>query len=397
MRQGRLTRRCQACGRDAAGRRCACGSDRVAWSFSVDVNRAGEPRKQVHRSGFATRAAAVAAMAEVQARAANDEPEPTTMAVSQWLEQWLASRSGDLRGSTLASYQMMARLYVIPTIGGMLLRSVTKARLRALYQQLAEKGGHSGRPLSAKTVHNVAVMLVKVFGDAIEDRLLPGPNPAERAHRLPTGRPDMQTWTGEQVGRFLASVSGDRLLCMWRLAFATGMRRGELLGLRWRDVDLDGAALSVQQTWVRDVDGLAFGAPKTAKGRRRIALDAETVATLRTHKRAQATDRIRAGSLWKDNDLAFAREDGSPIDPDVVSQLFERLATRSGLPRIRFHDIRHTHASLLLAAGVHAKVVSERLGHASVTITLDTYSHVLPGLQEDAADRLAAAISRPAR
>ncbi|MGD0018482.1 MAG: site-specific integrase [Candidatus Limnocylindrales bacterium] len=126
-------------------------------------------------------------------------------------------------------------------------------------------------------------------------------------------------------------------------------------------------------------------------------MDAETVATLRTHKRAQAIERIRAGSLWRDNDLAFARADGSPIDPDVVSQLFERLATRAGLPRIRFHDIRHTHASLLLAAHVHAKVVSERLGHASVTITLDTYSHVLPGLQEDAADRLAAAISRPAR
>ena len=397
MRQGRLTRRCRACGRDAAGRRCACGSDRMAWSFLVDVNRVGEPRKQMHRSGFSTRAAAIAAMAEAQARATRNDPEPTKLPVGAWVEQWLASRRSDLRGTTLASYRGMNKLYVTPAIGALPLRSVTRARLRALYQQLGESGGRGGRPLSPKTVHNVAVMLVKIFGDAIEDRLLAGPNPAERAHRLPTARHDMKTWTGQQVASFLASTSGDRLSCLWRLAFATGMRRGELLGLRWSDIYLDGASLSVQQTRVRGADGLTYSAPKTTNGRRRIALDTETIATLRAHRRAQAAERLRAGPIWHDADLVFAREDGSPIDPDVVSQAFDRMTARADLPRIRMHDIRHTHASLLLAAGVHPKVVSERLGHASVTITLDTYSHVLPGLQEDAAARLAAVIGGSAR
>ena len=396
MRQGRLTRRCLECGRDTSSRRCGCGSDRLVWSFTVDVNRVGEPRKQVHRSGFATRAAAVAGMAEIQAKAERGEPEPTKMTVAQWFDRWLASRRGELRGSTFANYQMAARTYILPAIGNMALRSVTKARLRELYQNLAEKGGRNGRSLSPKTVHNVAVILVKVFGDAIEDRLLPGPNPAERAHKLPASRIDMRTWTGGQVASFLDTVADDRLFCLWRVAFFTGMRRGELLGLRWRDIDLDGAAFSVQQTYVRGAEGLAYGAPKTAKGRRRITLDAQTVGILRAHKRAQASLRIRAGSIWKDNDLVFAREDGSPIDPDVVSTQFDRLSAGAGLPRIRLHDIRHTHATLLLLAGVHPKVVSERLGHSSITITLDTYSHVLPGLQEDAVDRLADLIGRRA-
>ncbi|MGD0121711.1 MAG: site-specific integrase [Candidatus Limnocylindrales bacterium] len=207
----------------------------------------------------------------------------------------------------------------------------------------------------------------------------------------------MRTWTGRQVAGFLDFVGSDRLFCLWRVAFFTGMRRGELLGLRWRDVDLDGAALSIQQTYIRGAEGLGYGAPKTAKGRRRITLDAETVGILRAQKRAQATLRIRAGSIWKDNDLVFAREDGSPIDPDVVSTQFYRLTARAGLPRIRLHDIRHTHATLLLMAGVHPKVVSERLGHSSILITLDTYSHVLPGLQEDAVDRFAAVVGAKAR
>ena len=162
---------------------------------------------------------------------------------------------------------------------------------------------------------------------------------------------------------------------------------------RWRSCPVLGATLSVQQTRIRGAEGLAYGSPKTAKGRRRIALDAATVVALRAHRRAQqAAERLLAGSIWQDEDLVFCRQDGQPLDPDSVSQSFERLGARAGLPRIRLHDARHTAASLLLAAGVHPKVVQERLGHATIATTLDTYSHVLPGLGEDAAERLAAAI-----
>jgi integrase len=330
-------------------------------------------------------------MRAAQSRAETGSPEPTRLTVGAWLEAWLDSRKSDLRGGTLASYRGMTRLYVVPELGRVPLRTVTRARLRTLYADLADHGGHDRGPLSPKTIHNVATMLVKVFGDAVEDRLLTT-NPAEHAHRLPSARRDMEVWTGPQVAAFLASVAGGRLAALWRLTFSTGMRRGELLGLRWSDVDLEAGALSVQQTRIRGIAGLVYGSPKTAKGRRRIPLAGSTVAALRTHRRAQASERIATGPAWHDEGLVFCGQDGRPLDPDSVSQSFERLAARAGLPRIRFHDARHTAATLLLSAGVHPKVVQERLGHATISTTLDTYSHVVQGLGEDAAERLAAAI-----
>jgi integrase len=364
---------------------------RVVWAFQVDLNQNGEACWQVCRSGFPTKAAAFDGLRDRRLRAESGAPEPTKLTVGQWLDQWHLSRRADLRGSTWAAYGLMVRAYVVPTIGALPLRSLTRAQLRSLYADLADHGGRGKRPLSAKSVHNVSLMLSRAFGDAVEDRIIDS-NPGARAHKLPSGRRDMKTWTGDQVHAFLGSVARDRLAGLWRLAFSSGMRRGELLGLRWSDLDLDGATLSVQQTRIRGAEGLVYGSPKTAKGRRRIALDAATVVALRAHRRAQAAERLLAGSIWHDEDLVFCRADGQPLDPDSVSQSFERLSARAGLPRIRLHDARHTAASLLLAAGVHPKVVQERLGHATIATTLDTYSQVLPGLGEDAAERLAAAI-----
>ena len=393
MRQGRVFRRCTSCGRGIGeGRTCPhCTDGRVVWAYQVDLNETGEKRRQVCRSGFPTKAAALADMRDRQDRVAAGTPEPTKLTVGEWLERWHTSRRADLRSSTWAAYGLMIRAYVVPAIGTVALHTLTRVRLRSLYADLADHGGRGGRPLSAKSVHNVSLMLSRAFGDAVEDRIIES-NPGARAHKLPTGHADMKTWSGSQVHTFLASVADDRLAALWRLAFSSGMRRGEMLGLRWSDIDLDGASLSVQQTRIRGADGLTYGSPKTAKGRRRIALDAATVASLRAHKRAQAIERDRAGDIWRDGYLVFCREDGKPLDPDSVSQYFDRRGARAGLPRIRLHDARHTAASLLLAAGVHPKVVQERLGHATIATTLDTYSHVVPGLGHDAAERLAAAI-----
>jgi integrase len=172
------------------------------------------------------------------------------------------------------------------------------------------------------------------------------------------------------------------------------MRRGELLGLRWSDVDLDTGSLSVRQQLVRGGKEISFGPPKTQAGRRSIRLDAVTVRVLRSHRaRQKEQGRLKLGQAYRsDLDLVFARMDGSPHDPDVVSQQFEAAAKRSGVKRIRFHDTRHTHASLGLQAGIHPKVVQERLGHSSMAVTLDRYSHVIPALQEDAATKIAAVV-----
>jgi integrase len=179
------------------------------------------------------------------------------------------------------------------------------------------------------------------------------------------------------------------LFAAWRLAALTGMRRGEVLGLRWADVDLDGGWLSVRQTLVVVANQPQLSQPKTNRGHRQLALDPETIMVLRGHRRNQAAERLAAGPAWTACNLVFTRQDGSPLHPEYVRRQFDRHLRRAELPRIRFHDLRHTHATLALQAGVHPKVVSERLGHTTVSITLDVYSHAIPGMQQDAASTIA--------
>jgi integrase len=169
-----------------------------------------------------------------------------------------------------------------------------------------------------------------------------------------------------------------------------GMRRGELLGLRWRDLDLDAGRAQIVQTLIEGSGAPRLSTPKTDHGRRSVALDPATVAALRAHRKGQAAEQLAVGPGYEDNGLVFSREDGAPIWPRTFSRTFDRHVQAAELPSIRLHDLRHTHATLALQAGVHPKVVSERLGHANIGITLDTYSHAVPAMQEDAAARVAA-------
>lgn len=261
-------------------------------------------------------------------------------------------------------------------------RAATTAAVTARAE--ASPGAYGRMELSPKTTHNAHLVLHRCLADAVEERLI-AHNPADRAHTLPRdSQPEMRTWTREEVRRFLATAAGDSLGAMWRLFVMTGMRRGEVLALRREDLDLDGGFLMVRRSLVRGLDGWTTNPPKTARGRRRVDLDAATVAALRAHVAVPGVVGID-GHIFAD---AAARA----LDPDGVSSRFARLVRESRLPRIRLHDLRHTAATLMLAAGINPKVVSERLGHASVVITLDTYSHVLPSLQADAATALARAI-----
>jgi integrase len=172
----------------------------------------------------------------------------------------------------------------------------------------------------------------------------------------------------------------------------TGARRGEVLGMRWADLDLDAATASIAQTLIAVHHEVQFGSPKTAKGSRVISLDPATVAALREHRKRQAAERLLVGAGWRDHDLVFCRVEGTPLHPERFSARFVDKARLLGLPRIRLHDLRHTWASLALAAGVHPKIVQERLGHANISITLDIYSHVTAGLHSDAAEQVAGLI-----
>ena len=198
----------------------------------------------------------------------------------------------------------------------------------------------------------------------------------------------MPTWSADEVRTFLEFVSQKRLGAMWVLLCTTGMRRGEVLGLRWKDVDLANGRLAVRRALV-EVNGyeLHVSEPKTTRGRRSVRLDTRTIAALTQHRRQQAEERLSKG-LGGRPDLVFTRDDGHPLQPQHVTQAFDSLVRRAGVPAIRLHDLRHTAATLALTAGIHPKIVSERLGHATVQLTLDRYSHVVEGLQERAAEQL---------
>ena len=199
-------------------------------------------------------------------------------------------------------------------------------------------------------------------------------------------------WTPEQTGAFLDHAAGDRLYALFHLIAFRGLRRGEACGQLWSDTHLDARLLTVARQLVVDGWEVYEDDPKTDSGARTIALDSATVDVLRAHRAQQQEDREEWGNAWVETGGVFTREDGRHIHPDRFSQLFEKLIASSGLRRIRLHDLRHTHATLALAAGVHPKVVSERLGHSTVAFTLDVYSHAVPALQEEAADRIAALV-----
>lgn len=368
------------------------------WFVVVDLER--DPgtgaRRQKWHSGFRTKREAERGLARILSE--RDEGryiEPAKMTFGTYLvEHWLPAIESSIRPSTFSGYRGHVELYLRPRIGAVQLQQITPDHLSRLYRDLQKGGGRDGRPLSPTTVRRVHATVHRALKDAVRwGHLRSNPAAVAVKPRQPAvGSAEVTTWTAVEVRTFLEHVRDDRLFALWRLAATTGMRRGELLGLRWADVNLDAHRVSVRQT-LTVVDGeVAFGEPKTRRGKRNIALDADTAQALRGWKVRQDEERATFGTAIRRTGLVFTQHDGSLINPNLVSAWFAREAARAEVPPIRFHDLRHTHASLALQAGIPAKVVSERLGHATVAFTLDVYSHVIPGLQEEAATAIAALI-----
>lgn len=286
--------------------------------------------------------------------------------------------------------------HIEPRLGTVSLQKLTCVEIKSLYADLRTagylKGKRSGSGLSEKSVHNIHICLRAALNDAIEDGLIRS-NAASGALKPPKGGQEMVTWDREALGAFLESVKTEAEYPRYRVAAYTGLRRGELLGLRWSDVKWNLSSLAAQQQLGLDDDndGERNLAPvKTGYGRRPISLDAETLRVLREHFEAQKFARRSWGPAYRGLDLVFCRPDGTPHDPDTITAQFERAITRAGARRIRFHDLRHTHATMLLEAGVDISVVSRRLGHADVGFTARVYAHVTARLQLDAAAKLSA-------
>lgn len=277
----------------------------------------------------------------------------------------------------------MLRLHVLPRIGESPVDELTPLALQGLYGDLMV-ARPAGPGLAGGSVLNLHLVLTQAFGQAVRWQLLSS-NPAAGAQPPRPRRPPRQIVDPALLGRLLEAVSGTWLEAPAAIAAATGMRRGEILALRWTDLDAALTLLRVQRTLQPTNDGLVFEQPKTPRSRRTVLLPAFLRPFLERQRADQERRRAADAQGWTNAGLVIDRGDGQPVNPDTLSAGWARFLRRHGFPQVRFHDLRHAHATLMLTQGVHPKVVSERLGHASIGITLDTYSHVLPTLQQEAA------------
>lgn len=348
-------------------------------------------------------------MAKLQAEAREGTlVEASRLTVGQYLERWLVGYRSQVRAGSWSAADGHVRNYLAPNIGDVGLQALDRAAIKELYATLRSCGaararqlpdGSEDRSLSAKTVHNVHLTLHRALEDAVHDGLL-RTNPAAsvgRGRGVATTPPKatVESWTAAELASFLAAARSERLYPLLHLAAYTGMRRGELIGLRWRSIDLDAATVTVIRQRLKDATGVTeveYG--KSTRSRRTIDLDPDTIAVLHEHRARSAEHR-----RWLDlppagfDDLVFVGEEAQPLYPDTVSQLFDRIVTGlRDVRRVSLHSLRHTHATLLLAAGVPPHVVSRRLGHASEAFTLSQYSHVLPQQGAHAAAAFADAV-----
>ncbi len=303
---------------------------------------------------------------------------PERQTVGQFLSAWLETARPTVRPRTIGRYEELVRLHAVPTLGAVKLARLNAQDLQGLY---AEKLQEGLSPTSVLQLHRV---LHRAFKQAVRWGLV-ATNVTEAVDPPRKEHTEYRTLNPEEARHFLAVASGDRFEALYVLALSTGLRQGELLALRWRDIDLEGRSLHVVVTLQRTGKGLTFSDPKTGKSRRRVTLTGAAIDALRRHRIAQVQERLKAGPLWEENDLVFPNEIGGPMDAgNLLYRSFKPLLKRSGLPRIRFHDLRHSAATLLLSKGIHPKIVSEMLGHSQIGITMDLYSHVLPNMQLEA-------------
>ena len=363
----------------------------ASWSVVIDLGR-DETGRRVRKwhSGYRTKKDAERARIELLSRLDQGTyVSPSKMSIGAFLvQEWLPAKRATIKETTFASYEMHVTKHIVPRIGGVPLLSVSAGHLNAFYADLLADGRRNGAGgLSPATVERIHATIHKALADAVRWGRL-ARNPADRADPPKESTAEMSVWTPEQLGTFLDSVRTDRLFAAWLMAAMTGMRRGELLGLKWSDLDLEAGAVSVRQIRTVAKYRVVTFTPKTEKGRRTIALDPHTVAALRSYRVAQKEERVLLGPDYSNSDdLVFTKPNGSAIHPERFSAWFTQRCRKSGLPRVRLHDVRHSYVTALLAEGVPLKVVSQRVGHASPMVTMTIYQHVLPG-----DDRAAAAL-----
>ncbi len=301
-----------------------------------------------------------------------------------FLTSWLQDTAQHVvREKTYIGYRQLIELHVLPLLGKVKLQKLGPQHLQRLYNTKREEG------YSPQTVQHIHRLLHRALKDAVRWNLIPR-NVCDLVDTPRVPKKEMQALTPEQAQQFLDAARDDPLEALYVLALNTGMREGELLALQWKDIDFTRGKLQVKRKIMRlPKKGFVISEPKTARSRRSIPLAPLTLEALQRHRLRQYEQRQEAGPLWDEQDLVFCNSVGRPIEVgNMLRRSFRPLLAKAGLPQIRFHDVRHSCATLLLTMEVHPKVVQERLGHSQISVTLDMYSHVLPTLQEDATRRL---------
>lgn len=334
---------------------------------------------------FRTKKAAEARLAEwlneVERGTAVDA---TKMTVAEYLTYWLGVHRHNLRPSTLQQYTSLVNAHLIPTLGTVALQKLSPAHLTAMYTEKRASGRRDGKGgLAPRSVRHLHVVMHEALDFAVKHQMVIR-NVADAVDAPRFAKKEMTTWTAEHARTFLTTAEGDTYAPIWLLMLTTGLRRGEALGVRWGDFDAAKGMLHVRQTII-DVGGHAItSTPKTNAGRRTVRLSPACVDALKEHRKTQATRRL-AASTWENIELAFTTGEGKPVQPRVLSRAFDVLQAKAKVPRIRLHDLRHTHATLLFNDGKNIKMISQRLGHSDVGITLSVYTHLATDAQDEAA------------
>lgn len=380
------------------------GSDTWTIKYDLPRNPATGKRRPKWQGGFRTEGEAQRALRKVLSQL--DEgtlAEPSKQTLGDYLiNDWLPSlETRGLKANTIVSYTGTVTRHIVPRLGAVPLQKLTPVHLNTFYAELMREGRCDGKGgLSARSVRYAHTILHRALADAMKwGRLTRNVADAADPPEASAARRDAQRarnfWSPEELSAFYQHVKSHRLYAAFILAASTGMRRGEVLGLRWRDLDLEnpnGPRLSVAQTVVAPNRKIEFSTPKTGHGRV-VSLDPATVEVLKQHRVAQAKERLALGKHYHDHDLVFCNPDGQPIQPNNLTHAFRRQLANSKLRRVRLHDLRHTHGSLTIKANVHPKIVQTRLGHSNISTTMDIYGHVLPGQDLDAARLVASLVA----